>query len=220
MIRIVIIEDESLTRLGIKSALSQEPGLEICGEASNGNEGIKVVADLHPDIVLVDIGLPDMSGLDVIYSLKQTSQSKIIALTYYSGQDVINAALQNGADSYILKKTDVGLIKQAITCTYNGNPFIDPEIARRFLVNWQNNNNRIKGKKWRETPTKTELEILKLIGRGFSNDEIGKKLYISVSTVKSHASNLFSKLGVRDRTQAIIKGKELGYLESEDLRVG
>ncbi|MCC5612001.1 response regulator transcription factor [Nostoc sp. CHAB 5834] len=218
MIRLVIIEDESLIRLGIKSAINQEQDMEVCGEAGTGAEGMRLVELFQPDIVLVDIGLPDISGLDLIYDIKTRTNSKVIVITYHASQDVVNSALQNGADSYILKTMDLELIKQAINATYQNNSFIDPEIAKRVFENFACHNNKIKGKRYRELPTPTEIKILNLIARGLSNKEIADKLFVTVSTVKGHSSNLFSKLGVRGRVNAILKARELGYLESENLR--
>jgi DNA-binding NarL/FixJ family response regulator len=219
MIRLVIIEDEDLIRLGIKTAINQEKNMEVLGECATGYEGIKLVELLQPDIVLIDIGLPDISGLDVIYEIKSKSDIKIIVFTYYSSQEVINLALQNGADSYILKNNPLDLIKQAITSTYQNIPFIDPTIARRFFETYPRRGHKIKGKKYKDLPTQTEIQILKLIACGYTNKQITEQLFITLSTVKSHTSSLFSKLGVGDRVNAIIKGREFGYLESETLRV-
>lgn len=220
MIRLVIIENEDLIRLGIKTAINQDQNMKVVGESATGHEGIRLVEQLKPDIVLLDIGLSDISGLEVIYEIKSKSDIKIIVLTYYSSQEVINLALQNGADSYVLKRNNLDLIKQAITSTHQNIPFIDPTIARRFFETYPRRGDKIKGKKYKELPTQTEIQILKLIACGCTNKEIGEKLFITLSTVKSHTSSLFSKLGVGDRVNAIIKGRELGYLESETLRVG
>lgn len=219
MIRLVIIEIEALSRLGIKSVINQEQDFEMFGQADNGTEEMRLVEQLKPDIVLLDIALPDISGLDLIYNIKARTNSKAIVLTYHSSQDAVNSAFQNGADSYILKKMDLQLIKHAINTTYQNNSFIDPEIAKRLFKNFTSGNKKIKGKRYRESPTATETQILNLIARGFSNKEIAEKLFITVSTVKGHTSNLFSKLGVRDRVNAIIVAKELGYLETENYRV-
>lgn len=223
MIRLVIIEGESLSRLGIKSAINQEPDMEVCGEAGTGIVGIGLAEQLKPDIVLVEIGLPDINGLDVIYNIKTNTNSKVIVLTYHSSQDVVNSALQNGADSYILKTMDLELIKHAIYTTYQNNCFIDPEIAKRAF-NFACQNQKIKGKRYREPLTTRELEILSLIARGLSNKKIADELFVTLSTVKGHSTSLFSKLGVSDRVNAILKAKELGHLkelghrEAENLR--
>ncbi|WGV29084.1 response regulator [Halotia branconii] len=219
MIRLVIIEDEDLIRLGIKTAINQEQNIEVVGESATGSGGMKLVEQLKPDIVLIDIGLPDISGLDLIYDIKSKTNSKVIALTCHSSQDIVNCALQNGADSYILKRMDLELIKHAINTTYQNNSFIDPEVAKRVFQTFTAHHQKIKGKKYTELPTATELQILKLMSRGLSNKEIAEKLFVTVSTVKGHSSNLFSKLGVRDRVNAILKAKELGYLDAENLRV-
>ena len=212
MIRVVIIEDQELFRLGIKTALAQEPEMEVCGEASSGKSGIELVEATNPDIVLVDIGLPDINGLVVTKYLKKRTKCKVIILTCYSAHDVIHSALECGADSYILKKNDLELIKRAIKNTYDDHEYIDPVIIKRFLASERK---KVKGKTYNDLPTLTEIEILKLIALGHSNKEIASKLFVSVHTVKSHVLRLFRKLDATNRVEAIIKARDFGYLESE-----
>jgi DNA-binding NarL/FixJ family response regulator len=217
MIRLVIIEKGSLIRCGVKSVINQEQDMDICGEADTGSEGMRLVEQIKPDIVLIDIDLPDISGLDLIYEIKTKTTSKVIVLTDHSSQDVVNAALQNGADSYILKSMNLELIKHAINATYDNNSFVDPGIAKRVFETFACHT-KVKGKRYRELLTPTELQVLKLMARGLHNKDIAQELFVTVSTVKGHSSNLFSKLGVTDRMNAVIKAKKLGYLGLDNLR--
>lgn len=212
MIRLVIIEDEELIRLGISTAINREFNMEMVGAASTGLEGIQLVEQLSPDIVLVDIGLPDITGLDVIDQIKHHANIKIIVLSSHSSQDIVQAALEKGANSYILKKNNAGLIIEAIKSTYDNKNFFDPDIAKRSFQSFFQHQ-KIKGKCYQDRLTRTEIKIIRLMSSGLSNKKIGEQMFITESTVKGHSTNIFSKLGVGDRVNAIIKAKELGYIE-------
>ncbi|MBD2518418.1 response regulator transcription factor [Nostoc sp. FACHB-973] len=212
-IRVVVIEDQELCRLGIRTAIAQESDMELCGEASCGSEGLELVNSTNPDIVLLDIGLPDINGLEMITRIKKDTLSKVIILSAYSSQNMINEAFACGADSYFLKTTKIDSIKNAIRSIYQNEEYLDQAIIKRFLGLNHRQSTKIKGKRYNELPTTQEIEILKLIASGYSNKEIANQLFISISTVKSHTGNLFLKLGARDRVNAIIKAQSFGYLE-------
>ncbi len=214
MIRLVIIEDEELIRLGITTAINIEPNMEMLGAASTGFAGIRLVEELKPDIVLVDIGLPDITGLDVIDQIKHKTNSKIIVLTSHSDQDTVQSALNNGANSYILKKTNIDMILAAIKTTYDNKPFFDSEIAKIGFQSFLNPP-KIKGKIYEDNLTPTEITVLTLMATGLSNKKIAEQMFIVESTVKNHTSNIYSKLGVEDRVNAIIKARELGYIKTD-----
>jgi DNA-binding NarL/FixJ family response regulator len=214
MIRILVIEDEPLVRMGIKSAISEDSTMQICGEADCGESGLRLVQETQPNIVLLDIGLPDISGLDLVPVIKKISHSKVIIVTCNTQEYTVNCALQSGADSYLLKK-DVELIKLAIRKTYEGECWLDSKITRQVL---QKSKRGIrKGKLYEETLTPTEIEILKLIGRGLSNREIANKLFVTTNTAKSHVNRIFAKLNTKNRVQAVTRGEELGYLQVRNL---
>lgn len=221
MVQIVIIEDESLIRLGVTTAINNQPSLNVCGEASTGENGIKLVEEKKPDIVLVDIGLPDMSGLEVTSTVTKNTSTRVIVLTCNcsAAEELATYALNYGAKSFLLKKSDIGLLLSAIAAVSSNKYFVDPAINRQILEAHQWNNGRIfkKGKKCNEPLTKTETEVLKLIARGLSNEEIAQQLFVTLSTVKSHTNNLLIKLNARNRSHAIIKAIRLGYLNSVDL---
>lgn len=219
MIRVVIIEDEPLLRLGIKTAINHEPDMEIIGEAGAGLEGLQVVQQTKPDIVLVDIGLPDTSGLEVTYQIKKDTTSKVVILTGHGSEELAELALSYGADSFLLKKNAPTLVKQAIISTYQNQCLLDPSITKQVIDNHQFRKSRIlkKGKKFNEPLTACETEVLKLIACGFSNEEIGQRMFVTLSTVKSHANNILIKLNARNRSHAIIKGIQFGYLNSLEI---
>ncbi|MCC5664818.1 response regulator transcription factor [Nostoc sp. CHAB 5784] len=218
MIRLVIIEDEELIRLGITTAINQQPDMQMVGIARTGNEGVKLVEELTPDVVLVDIGLPDVSGVEVIKQIKaNTSNIKIVVLSSHYSQSIVQSALNVGADSYILKKNNVPLILEAIKTTfYDSKSFFDPDISRHNFFFQQ----KIKGKTYQDHLSATEMQIISLMAAGFSNKLIAEQLFITESTVKGHINKIFAKLDVRDRVNALIEASKLGYIEQDYLKVG
>ncbi|BAB78303.1 response regulator (plasmid) [Anabaena sp. FACHB-709] len=217
MIRLVIIEDEELIRLGITTAINQQPDMQMVGIARTGHQGIKLVEELAPDVVLVDIGLPDISGVEVIKQIKaNTSNIKIVVLSSYYAQSIVQSALNVGADSYILKKNNVPLILESIKTTfYDCKSFLDPDISRHNFFFQQ----KIKGKTYQDHLSNTEMQIISLMAAGFSNKHIAEQLFITQSTVKGHINKIFAKLDVADRVNALIVASKLGYIEQDYLKV-
>jgi NarL family two-component system response regulator LiaR len=217
MIRLALIEDEELIRLGITTAINQQPDMEMVGVARTGNEGISLVKELNPDVILVDIGLPDISGLEVIKEVKLKSNTKVVVLSSHSSQSTVQSALNAGADSYLLKKNNVPLLLEAIKTTfYDHQCFFDPYISRRNFCHQQ----KIKGKTYQDNLTNTEIQIVSLMAVGFSNKLIAEQLFITESTVKGHVNKIFAKLDVSDRVNALIEASKLGYIEQDYLQVG
>jgi DNA-binding NarL/FixJ family response regulator len=217
MIRLALIEDEELIRLGITTAINQQPDMEMVGVARTGIEGINLVKELNPDVILVDIGLPDISGLEVIKEVKLNSNTKVVVLSSHSSQSTVQSALNAGADSYLLKKNNVPLLLEAIKTTfYDHQCFFDPYISRRNFCHQQ----KIKGKTYQDNLTNTEIQIVSLMAVGFSNKLIAEQLFITESTVKGHVNKIFAKLDVSDRVNALIEASKLGYIEQDYLQVG
>ncbi|MHC5770808.1 MAG: response regulator transcription factor [Nostoc sp.] len=217
MIRLTLIEDEELIRLGITTAINQQPDMEMVGVARTGIEGINLIKELNPDVILVDIGLPDISGLEVIKEVKVNSKTKIVVLSSHSSQGTVQSALNAGADSYILKKNNVPLILEAIKTTfYDSKSFFDPDISRHNFLFQQ----KIKGKSYQDHLSATEMQIISLMADGSSNKLIAERLFITESTVKGHINKIFAKLDVKDRVNALIEASKLGYIEQDYLKVG
>lgn len=219
MIRVVFIEDNDIIRLGITTAINQQPDIEMVGVGHTGNEGVELVKSLSPDVALVDIGLPDISGVEVIKQIKKyKNNTKVVVISCNSCQEVITAAISSGADSYILKKNNTSLIVEAIKSTYNNKSLFDSEIIKRGLLKIFPTQ-KTKGNIFDDHLTQREISVLTLIAAGFSNKQIGEKLFIGENTVKNHARNIYSKLGVDSRINAIIKGSELGYISNTATQV-
>ncbi len=240
-IRVIIIEDHDLTRIGLVAALRGRDDIQIVGEATNGYQGLRLLESAKPDVAIVDIGLPDIDGIEVVGRFKKSqaeaeeSGTKILMLTMHKTQDSVLAAFAAGADSYCMKDVSVERLTEAVRSTYEGNPWIDPTIANIVLLQVRQtvpNNEAIAATKKTETQTVTiqasdpeyqqilentplterELEILDLIVAGGSNADIAEKLYITVGTVKTHVRNILSKLCVDDRTQAAVRALRSGLV--------
>ncbi|MBE9033996.1 response regulator [aff. Roholtiella sp. LEGE 12411] len=235
-IRIALIEDHDLTRVGIRTALLQREEIEIVGEAANAAEGLKMLKMLQPDIAIIDIGLPGKDGIELTREVKSTVngqelRTKILILTLRDNKEAVLAAFAAGADSYCMKDIKFDNLLDAVRVTYNGNAWIDPAIARIVLQQAQQNPPKpesafLDSKTIASNPdyvdnlegiepytlTERELEVLQLIVEGCSNAVIAERLYITVGTVKTHVRNILNKLCADDRTQAAVRALRSGLV--------
>ncbi|MCZ2201625.1 response regulator transcription factor [Cylindrospermopsis raciborskii] len=236
-ISIILIEDHDLTRMGLKTVIQSHPGLKVIGEAANATQGLKLLETTKPDVAVVDIGLPDMDGIELTRKFKRyqtengQNNTKILVLTMDSTEESVLAAFAAGADSYYMKETSINKLTEAINSTYAGNSWIDPAIAnvvlRKMRVQAPGEAGstdkpkmvRIEGlaieyeQVLESSPlTQRELEILELIVDGCSNGQIAEKLYITVGTVKTHVRNILNKLCADDRTQAAVRALRSGLV--------
>lgn len=239
-IRVVLIEDHDLSRIGLCAALKQYGNIEIIGDAANATEGLQKIQVYQPDVAVVDIGLPDMDGIELTQRLKQsqaeidTPKTKVLILTMHDSEDSVMAAFAAGADSYSLKDVSMDNLVQAIKTTYEGNAWIDPAIARIVLKQAkttkpspaiapviaevsETQSIQAAGEEYQQMLetyplTDRELEVLELIVAGCSNAEIADKLYITVGTVKTHVCHILNKLCADDRTQAAVRALRAGLV--------
>ncbi len=198
MIRIVIVDDHAVVRQGIRFLLEKQIDMEVVGESKDGVQGVALVADLLPDVVLLDLIMPKMGGITAVREIKQhTPHAQIIILTSFSEDEQIFSAIKAGALSYLLKDTSPEALVEAVRAASRGEATLSPMVANRLLRDMQ-----------RQTPlqelTPRELEVLIRIAHGRSNYEIANELTIGEGTVKTHVSNILSKLHLADRTQAAI----------------
>jgi DNA-binding NarL/FixJ family response regulator len=235
-ISIVLIEDHDLTRMGIKAALQSNKELQIIGEAANAKRGLKMLETMKPDVALIDIGLPDIDGIELTRKFRESqnirgeSSTKILVLTMNHTDDTVLAAFAAGADSYYMKDTSIDKLTEAIHATSSGNSWIDPAIANIVLQQIRQETNPSQTSAQAKTVkiealsteyeqvletyplTQRELEILELIVAGHSNGEIAAQLYITVGTVKTHVRNILNKLCADDRTQAAVRALRSGLV--------
>lgn len=235
-IKVVIIEDHNLTRIGLKAALQSREDIKIVGEAPNATEGLKLLQIFRPDVATVDIGLPDFDGIELTRKYRELQaqneeyQTKLLVLTMQSNEDAVLAALGAGADSYCMKDIESEKLIDALLETYEGNSWIDPNIADVVLrkiraeTEAQHGEGNTKNiairavdadiEKVIETYplTTRELEVLGLIVEGCDNATIAKRLFLTVGTVKTHVRGILSKLCVDDRTQAAVRALRAGIV--------
>ena len=210
-IKILIADDHALLRQGIKRVLNFEDDLEVVGEASEGQEALSRTLVLQPDVLLIDLNMPGLSGIEVTKQLVAARvKTRIIALTVHDSDRYVLEMLRNGALGYILKDVEPTMLIKAIHVVANGGTFVYPKLAERIFGGLSDGAD-VKAKAremWRDGRgdrlTAREMDVLAYIAKGFSNQDIAKALFVSEKTVKNHLTNIFRKLNVNDRTQALI----------------
>jgi len=207
MIKVLLVDDQSLIRQGLRALLELEPDLEIVGEAENGEQAINLVAQFQPDVVLLDIRMPIMDGVAATREIqKRFAKTKILVLTTFDDDEYVSAALQNGAMGYLLKDTPSEELAVAIRAVHKGYTQLGPGIVKKLLTQFSHavptQSPPVPSSLAELTPR--EKEVLQLIATGASNREIAHQLYISEGTVKNHVTNILNRLNLRDRTQAAI----------------
>ena len=213
MIRLVIADDQTLVRRGISSLLGLAADMAVIGEAADGDECIAVVQKLRPDVVLLDVRMPKRSGVEVLEQLAAAGDlPKAILLTTFDDDDALLAGIKAGARGYLLKDVSLEQLTDAIRTVAAGGSVIRPAITQRVLRGLEHVPHDFETLSPPDPLTKRELEVLRLMAGGYSNREIADALGTSEGTVKNHASSILSKLGVRDRTRAVLRGLGLGYL--------
>ncbi len=234
-IRIAIVEDHELTRIGLEAALKRRDGLEVVGDAANGYQGLNILQTTKPDLAIVDIGLPDIDGIEMVRLFRENqgehpSSTKILMLTMHKSEDSVMAAFAAGADAYCMKDINMDKLEEAIRSTHDGNPWIDPTIASIVLQQLRKNSSSSVVDKEKTTQIKglegdyadivgsagltdREIQILQLIVRGCSNGEIAEQLFVTVGTVKTHVRHILNKLCVDDRTHAAVLALRGGLIE-------
>ncbi|AGY81463.1 MULTISPECIES: response regulator transcription factor [Carnobacterium] len=201
MIKVLLIDDHEMVRLGVSSYLSIQSDIEVIGEAENGKIGYEKAIELRPDVILMDLVMDVMDGIESTKAImKEWPDAKIVIVTSFIDDEKVYPALEAGASSYILKTSTASTIANAIRSTYKGETILEPEVTGKMME-------RLTKKQVRqlhEDLTNREQEILMLIAQGNSNQEIADALFITLKTVKTHVSNILAKLEVDDRTQAAI----------------
>ncbi|MEH2380032.1 MAG: response regulator transcription factor [Nostoc sp.] len=235
-IKILVIEDHNLTRIGLRAALQTQPELNIVGEAANAAEGIKLLKTLKPDVATIDIGLPDMDGIELTRTFRQYQAenedytTKLLILTMQNSEQAVLAAFAAGADSYCMKDIETEKLVEAVQTTYAGSSWIDPAIAdlvlQQIRQDFPDGSKGAAGKRVLIEGidpdveksivgyplTNREMDVLELIVAGCDNAEIAKRLYLTVGTVKTHVRGILNKLCVADRTQAAVRALRAGLV--------
>ena len=213
MIRVVIADDQALVRGGFRLILVGEPDIEVVAEAPDGAQALAAVREHAPDVVLMDLRMPEMGGIDATEAIvRERHPARVLILTTFDLDEYVYAAMKAGASGFLLKDVDPADLVHAVRVVARGESLLAPAITRRLVEDF------VRRPPPGETPegltelTDREREVLTLIGRGLSNDEIGARLFISPATVKTHVSRVLGKLGLRDRVQAVVLAYETGLV--------
>lgn len=209
MIRVLLVDDHEMVRLGVSSYLSIQDDIEVVGEAEDGNQGVQKALELRPDVILMDLVMEVMDGIEATKQIMAAwPEAKILIVTSYIDDEKVFPALQAGASGYLLKTSSASEIAQAIRATVNGQRVIEDEVNEKIQ-----NQSYAEQYFLHEELTNREREVLNLIAQGKSNQEIAEELFITLKTVKTHVSNILSKLAVEDRTQAAIYAFKHGLVK-------
>ncbi|MEO1772775.1 MULTISPECIES: response regulator transcription factor [Enterococcus] len=210
MIRVLLVDDHEMVRLGVSSYLSIQSDIEVVGEAENGEEGYDKALNLRPDVILMDLVMEVMDGIESTKKiLNDWPEAKILIVTSFIDDEKVYPAIEAGASGYLLKTSTAHEIADAIRATYKGERVLEPEVTTKMMEQLSNRNRHV----LHEELTNREQEILLLIAQGMSNQEIADELFITLKTVKTHVSNILAKLEVEDRTQAAIYAFKHGLIK-------
>jgi len=216
-IRVVIADDHALVREGTRQILEDQPGLAVVGEAADGEEAVALASRLRPDVVLMDIAMPRLNGIEATRLIKQASPStSVLVLTAYDDDQYIYALLDAGAAGYLLKNVRGDELAQAVRAVAEGESVLHPAIASKVFKRYTSPG-QASGQEEMEPLTERESEVLAMAAKGLSNKMIARDLNLSDRTVQVHLSNIFGKLGVASRTEAVITALRRGLLRLEEL---
>jgi len=221
--KIVIIDDHQLFREGVKRILEFEESFEVVAEGDDGKDAVSLIEQYHPDVVLMDINMPEVNGVEATRELVvKFPDTKVIILSIHDDENYVTHALKSGAMGYLLKEMDADALIEAVKVVSDGGSYLHPRVTHNLISDYRRlANDEGKGKGFQQTEvrrplhllTRRECEVLQLLADGKSNRAIGEALYISEKTVKNHVSNILQKMNVNDRTQAVVTAIKKGWVE-------
>ncbi|HMN33877.1 MAG TPA: response regulator transcription factor [Chiayiivirga sp.] len=210
MIRVCLVDDQTLVRQGVRSLLELSDDIRVVAEAGDGRQALDTIPEVNPDVVLMDMRMPVMSGLEALQTLAARGQlPPTIILTTFDDDELVLAGLKAGARGFLLKDVSLEQLVDAIHTVAEGGSLVQPAVTERLLSGMQTLRNDFASLDHPDPLTERETEILRLMSGGYSNREVAESLGVAEGTVKNHVSNILSKLGVRDRTRAVLKAFEL-----------
>lgn len=213
MIKVFLVDDQTLVRQGVRSLLELSEEIEVIGEAPDGEAAVEAIPEIKPDVVLLDMRMPGMSGLDVLQHLfDRKALPPTIILTTFDDDTLVLAGIKAGAKGYLLKDVKLEELVDAVKTVADGGSLVKPAVTERLLKGLEGMRTDFSSLDRPDPLTERETEILRLMAGGYSNKEIANSLSVAEGTVKNHVSNILSKLGVRDRTRAVLKAFELGIV--------
>ena len=217
-IRILLADDHVVVREGTRQLLEQEPDFEVVGGAGDGEEAVALATKLKPDVIIMDIAMPKLSGIEATKKIKSTLPSMaVLILTAYDYDEYIFALMEAGAAGYLLKSVSGDELIDAIRAVYTGEPVLHPVVIRKLMAHLRPNEAKLGEGRPLELLSEREIEILRLVAKGMGNKDIASELFISVRTVQAHLRSIFNKLCVGSRSEAIIHALKRGWFSLEDL---
>lgn len=219
-IRLLLADDHAVVRAGTRELLERQPDLVIVGEAADGEEAVRLTHELQPDVVVIDVRMPRMSGVEATRRIKaECPNVRVLVLTAHDDDEYVFALLQTGANGYMMKTAEIDDLVRAIRTVAAGQSALAPEVTGKVVAQFASGKSlpdmRTNTPDQYDGLTERELGILKLVGKGLSNKQIGKEIYISDRTVQAHLSNIFAKLGVNSRTEAVMYAVRKGWIATE-----
>lgn len=215
-IRLLLVDDHTLVRQGIRSLLEIQPDLEVVGEASGGHEAIEKAAELLPDVILMDLAMPDLNGMEATAAIKGAHPDiQVLALSMHGTDDYLFRVLKSGASGYVLKEADAAELASAVRAVHGGGAYVYPPLAKRLVEQFLLRVDSGEEQSSYDMLTPREKEILQLVGGGFTNEEMAGRLNLSVHTIQTHRSNVMEKLGLHNRAQLVTYAARVGLIRSD-----
>ena len=218
IIRILLVEDHVVVREGTRQLLQAEPDLEVVGEAGDGEEAVKLATQVKPDVIIMDVAMPKLSGIEATRQIKAIMPSvAVLILTGYDYDEYIFSLLEAGAAGYLLKNISGDELVDAVRAVHSGEPVLHPAIMNKLMQQFKPSTGEPLTRRPMEMLSKREMEVLKLAATGMTNKDIGERLFISIRTVQAHLRSIFNKLGVGSRSEAILQGLKRGWFSLQDI---
>jgi DNA-binding NarL/FixJ family response regulator len=218
VIRVVLVDDQELMRVGFRMVLGAQEDMEIVGEAGNGEEAVKLAEQLRPDVVLMDVRMPVLDGVEATRLITEQGLAKVLVMTTFDLDEYALSALRNGASGFLLKDTPSVQLVAALRSVASGDAVVSPSVTRRLLDRFLGSaGGELRDASMLDVLTDREREVLLLIAQGLSNTEIARKPFLSEATVKTHVGRVLAKTGSRDRVQAVVLAYRLGVVRPDDV---
>ena len=214
-VKIVVVDDQAMVRSGFVALLSTQPDIEVVGTAADGSEALQVVRRTHPDVVLMDVRMPVMDGIEALRQLSEnpaTAAVKVVMLTTFDADEYVHESLRLGASGFLLKDASPDELASAIRVVHAGEALLSPSVTRQVIAQFARAPRKRRADPRLKQLTEREREVLENIARGSSNSEIAAELFLAEQTVKTHVSRILGKLGLRDRAQAVVFAYESGLV--------
>jgi DNA-binding NarL/FixJ family response regulator len=219
VIRVLLVDDQELMRMGFRMVLNAQEDLEVIGEAADGVDAVRLAEELRPDVVLMDVRMPRLDGVEATKQITEAGTAKVLVMTTFDMDEYALSALRNGASGFLLKDTPPADLVSALRSVASGDAVVSPSVTKRLLDRFLGpaGGGELRDASVLDVLTEREREVLVLIAKGLSNTELAQKLFLSEATVKTHVGRILAKLELRDRVQAVVLAYETGLVRPGDV---